>query len=146
YAGETGLYWIYLLKTVLIGAILWSSRSLIPEMRWKLTWEGLLVGAAVFVLWIKLGDAVHAAGLGSFGEWRISAKPWNPVAHYGSSSPMAALFLTVRVMGSVLLVPPMEEVFYRSFIYRYLVRPDFQSVSLGHFAWMPFLGTLLLFL
>ena len=58
---------------------------------------------------------------------------------------MAALFLTVRVIGSVLVVPPMEEVFYRSFIYRYLVRPDFQSVSLGHFAWMPFLITSLLF-
>src|ERR1041384_5103733 len=84
YAGETGHYWIYLLKTALVGAILWNSRALIPEMRWKLTWEALIVGAAVFVLWIKLGDVIRAAGLGSFGEWHITGKAWNPVVSYGA--------------------------------------------------------------
>jgi len=145
YAGETGLYWIYLVKTILVGAILWKSRSLIPEMRWKLSWEGLVVGVAVFVLWIKLGDAVHAAGLGSFGEWHISGKPWNPAAHYGASPPIATLFLAVRVIGSVLLVPPMEEVFYRSFVYRYIKSPNFESVPLGQFFWTPFVLTSVLF-
>src|SRR5947208_1011151 len=78
YAPETGQYWIYLAKTLLVGAILWNSRPVIQEMRWKISWEALIVGAAVFVLWIKLGDAVRVAGLGSFGEWRISGKAWNP--------------------------------------------------------------------
>jgi CAAX prenyl protease-like protein len=45
----------------------------------------------------------------------------------------------VRVLGSALVVPPLEEVFYRSFIYRYLAKADFQSVPLGAFAWVPFL-------
>ena len=121
YAGETGQYWIYLLKTVVAGAILWSSRSLLPEMRWKLTWEALVVGVIVFLVWIKLGDIIRASGFGSFGEWRISGKAWNPAAHYGSHSPMAGFFLAVRVVGSVLVVPPMEEVFYRSFWTSFLI-------------------------
>jgi len=145
YAGETGQYWIYLLKTVLVGAILWNSRALISEMRWKISLEALIVGAAVFVLWIKLGDAVRAIGLGSFGEWRISGKPWNPPASYGSGSMMAGLFLLVRVVGSVLVVPPMEEVFYRSFVYRYIRNPHFESVPLGGFFWVPFVITSVLF-
>ncbi|HMC28133.1 MAG TPA: CAAX prenyl protease-related protein [Verrucomicrobiae bacterium] len=145
YAGETGQYWIYLLKTVVAGAILWSSRSLIPEMRWKLSWEGLAVGAAVFLVWIKLGDIIRAAGFGSFGEWRISAKSWNPAAHYGSNSPVAEFFLAVRVIGSVLVVPPMEEVFYRSFVYRYIRSPNFEALPLGQFFWAPFLITSVLF-
>lgn len=145
YAGATGLYWIYLVKTILVGAILWSSRSLIPEMQWKRSWEGLLVGVAVFVLWIKLGDAFRAVGLGSFGEWRFSGRSWIPVADYGSNSLMVPFFLAVRIIGSVLVVPPMEEVFYRSFIYRYIRNPNFESVPLGQFAWMPFIVTSLLF-
>jgi len=145
YIGDPARYWLYLVKTVLAGAILWNSRSLIPEMRWKLSWEGLLVGAAVFVLWVKLGDVVRALGLGSFGEWRIKDTLWNPPAHYGSSSVIAAFFLAVRVLGSALVVPPMEEVFYRSFVYRYIRNPNFQSVPLGQFFWTPFLITSALF-
>ena len=39
----------------------------------------------------------------------------------------------------------MEEVFYRSFVYRYIRNPNFQSVPLGQFFWTPFLITSALF-
>ena len=37
-------------------------------------------------------------------------------------------------------MPPLEEVFYRSFLYRYLIRADFQSVPLSKFNWIAFLA------
>ena len=55
------------------------------------------------------------------------------------------MFIAVRVLGSSLVVPPLEEVFFRSFVYRYLFQPDFLSVPLGRFAWTPFLLTSILF-
>ena len=44
-----------------------------------------------------------------------------------------------------MVVPPLEEVFYRSFLYRYLVKPDFMAIPLGVFVWMPFILTAVVF-
>jgi len=114
-------------------------------MRWNVSWEAVLVGVGVFVLWVKLGDIMRAAGLGAFGEWRVSGRSWNPAAKFGAGSTAAIFFLFVRLVGSTLVVPPMEEVFFRSFLYRYIARPDFQSVAIGQFLWTPFVVTSLLF-
>src|SRR5262249_45354781 len=49
------------------------------------------------------------------------------------------------IAGSTLIVPPLEEVFYRSFLYRYLIRPDIQAVSLHAFRMHSFIITSVLF-
>ena len=41
-------------------------------------------------------------------------------------SALAWLFVVVRTLGSSLVVPPLEEVFFRSFLYRYLITPEFE--------------------
>jgi CAAX prenyl protease-like protein len=145
WVGQAGIYWVYLLKTLVTGAILWTIRPLIAEMRWNLSWEGVLVGVAVFLIWVKLGDVIRLAGFGSFGEWKVTGKTWNPGAHFGVGSSAAIFFVIVRLLGSSLVVPPMEEVFFRSFVYRFIAKPDFQSIPLGQFLWIPFLVTSLLF-
>ena len=48
---------------------------------------------------------------------------------------LAWFFITVRILGSALVVPPIEEIFYRSFLYRYIGQSDFQSIPLNHFNW-----------
>ncbi len=40
-------------------------------------------------------------------------------------------FLVVRLMGLVILVPLMEEIFWRSFLIRWAVREDFRAVPIG---------------
>lgn len=145
YVGSSGAYWVYVFKTAVGAALLWAVWPLVLEMRWKVSWEAIVVGVGVFVLWIALGPLMRAAGLGSFGEWKASGQIWNPLAHYGASSGLAIFIIIVRFLGSTLVVPPMEEVFFRSLFYRYLVKPDFQSVPLGQFYWMPFIVTSLVF-
>ena len=49
--------------------------------------------------------------------------------------------MVTRILGSTLVVPPLEEVFYRSFLYRYIAKPDFLSVPLNRFLLWPFLAT-----
>ena len=58
---------------------------------------------------------------------------------------MAWFFCAVHILGMTLVVPPIEEIFYRSFLYRYIAAKDFLSVSLGRFLPVPFLVTALVF-
>lgn len=51
----------------------------------------------------------------------------------------------VRLAGAALVVPLMEELFWRSFLLRWLVRPDFRRVSLGTFTVQSFLIATVLF-
>jgi CAAX protease family protein len=151
--GGGARYWIYLLKTVLGAWMIYAVRPVIPEMRWKLSGGAVMVGVAVFVLWVGLDPLYPKAavlwtkvGLGhSKGAAERVAAEWNPFAQFGAKSALSWFFVVVRLLGSSLVVPPLEEVFFRSFLYRYLVRPDFRSVSLATFAPLPFLITALVF-
>lgn len=135
--GEATKYWIYLIKTVLGAGMLWSLRGAITEMRWKFSWLGVTVGVVVFGLWVGL-DA-HYPKLGN------AVAAWNPYAVFGKESSQALFFVLVRVVGSSLVVPPLEEVFYRSLICRWIERAEFLAVPLGRFSWKPFFATALLF-
>ncbi len=135
--GEASRYWLYLAKTVLGAGMLWMVWPYVNEMRWKISVEGVAVGILVFVLWIGLDNFYPKFGKAEPG--------WNPHGQFGSGSMLAWLFLSFRLMGSALVVPPLEEVFYRSFVYRYIIRPDFQSVPIGEFKWSAFLITSIVF-
>jgi hypothetical protein len=151
--GEGGRYWIYLLKTLLGAWMIWVMRSAITEMRWRLSWEAVVVGAAVFALWVaidpfypKSTELLAKAGLSrNKSAVELGAAQWNPFTYFGAGSMMGWFFVMVRLLGSSLVVPPLEEVFFRSFLYRYLARADFQSVPLGTVATVPFLVTALAF-
>ena len=135
--GESSRYWVYLIKTIVGAWLVWSMRPVVEEMKWKLSWAAVAAGVAVFFVWVGLNDFYPKLGQGE--------KPWNPHAEFGHGSTLAWMFIVVRVAGSSLVVPPLEEVFYRSFLYRYIVKPDFQSVPLGTFTWAPFLITSAIF-
>ena len=144
--GEAGRYWFYLAKTVAGAAMLWAVRPFIAEMKWKITWEAIVVGVAVFIMWAGLDTALVKLGFAnSYPKMKLTGAAWNPHAHFGDGTALAWFFIAVRLLGSTLIVPPLEEVFFRSFLYRYLAKPDFQSVSLSLFAWTPFLVTSLIF-
>jgi uncharacterized protein len=143
---QAGRYWCYLAKTVVVAWMLWVFRRAIPEMRWRFTWEAIVVGVAVFVMWIGLVPLLERVGINA--SWAVR-KPadnpfWNPLTFF--DSPLLGWFLVmVRILGSTFVVPPMEEVFYRSLVYRYIANPDFRTVPIGRFLWMPFIITSVMF-
>jgi len=148
--GEASRYWFYLAKTLVGAWLIWEMRPFVSEMRWAMSWEAVVVGVAVFAawvgisgewttqnsLWVKLGIS-HAAPK--------AAPLWNPNDQFDSGSALAWLFIATRILGSTFIVPPLEEVFYRSFLYRYIAKPDFQSVPLNQFLPLPFLATAAVF-
>lgn len=150
YFGEEGRYWLYLAKTLVGAWMLWMVRAVVQEMRWKVSWEAVVAGVVVFVVWIGLDRIVPTQQelwikLGLSKAPSTPTPAWNPFAQFGHGAELAWFFVFVRILGSSLIVPPLEEVFYRSFLYRWIARPDFASVPLGQFAWKPFLITALIF-
>ncbi len=134
---EASRYWLYLTKTIVGVGMLWMVWPYISEMRWKISAEAVIVGVVVFGLWVGL-DGLYP----KFGE---SDPGWNPHEQFGVRTALAWFFIFVRIICVTLIVPPLEEVFYRSFVYRFIIRPDFQSVPIGEFRWSAFLITSIAF-
>ena len=130
-------YWLYLVKTVLGVWMIWVVRRWVPEMRWSFSLEAAIVGVFVFVLWVGLDPWYPKLGK--------AGSPWNPHLTFGQGSLIAWAFVTVRILGSTFVVPLIEEVFYRSFFYRQIIKAEFQSVPLSRLSPFAFLGTSILF-
>ena len=67
---------------------------------------------------------------------------FNPNTLDGSRSTIVTVF---RIAGAVLVVPIMEELFWRGWMIRWLVKEDFRSVPLGLFTWESLGITVVLF-
>ena len=144
--GSTSPYWAYAAKTLLGGWLLWMWRHRIPEMRWRFSLAAVGTGVAVFVMWVGLDGWFQWLGFShSYPKFGRGDGGWNPPLTFGADSALAWLAIVVRILGSSLVVPPLEEVFYRSFLYRYIAKPDFESVPIGQFLLGPFLIASVLF-
>lgn len=90
----------------------------------------ILVGVAVFVEWVLLDKWIPYPHLGS----RSGLDPFAAL----DSPLLLGLFLAVRFYNLVIMVPVMEELFWRSFLLRYLTNPDFTELAIGTFSWEAF--------
>lgn len=143
--GEDSRYWFYVAKTLVGAWMIWAVRPLIREMRWSFSWEAVAVGIGVFVMWVGI-DNLYPHLSSFFGKDTEELAPlWNPLTHFGNAPALAWFIVIVRLVGSSFVVPPLEEVFYRSFVYRYVVNPDFEKVPLNKLAWNALIITSVIF-
>jgi len=135
--GNTSIYWFYLAKTIVGAWLIWEIRPFVSEMRWAFSWEALVVGVGIFAVWV---------GLDSFyPHFTKNNSGWNPDEQFGAGSAMAWSFILIRIFGSTFIVPPLEEVFYRSFLYRYIANQNFLAVPFNCFLQLPFFVTAIFF-
>jgi CAAX prenyl protease-like protein len=135
--GTAGLA-IRLLVTAAVLA-LFSRR--VVELRPRRPVGGLLLGAAVFLVWIA-PDLL----------WPDYRRHWlfeNPITGRIPSlrdpADAGALFLVLRTLQAVVLVPVLEELFWRGWLLRWLVNPNFEKVSPGTYTPSSFWITAALF-
>jgi CAAX prenyl protease-like protein len=121
-------YWVFPLQTAVSGALLaqgWRS------IEWRAP-RGLLlafgVGATAFALWISPHEWL------GFPARRYGFDP----EFFGASGCSYALNLGVRLLRLVVVVPLIEEIFWRGFLLRYLIDEDFTRVPFGTFSWKSF--------
>ena len=66
-------------------------------------------------------------------------------ARAGLGSAAYVVWLAFRIVGSVILVPIVEEFAFRGYLHRKLISERFESVAEGQFSWLAFVGSSVLF-
>jgi CAAX prenyl protease-like protein len=125
----------YVLKTVVVAAMLWRFRGAYTKIRWNHWWLGVIVGAVGVAQWVGM-----QLFLQRFELFQPSGEPFDPTKAFASPAAMWG-FIAVRLVGAVLVVPVMEELFWRDFLWRQILAPnDFKLAEVGEWGWAPFLG------
>lgn len=131
------LRWLYAVKisaVMLMLAIFWRHYTELRDARLGLAAAivALVAGALVLVLWVSL-DA----------DWMLIGSPdgFNPI----TNGRIDWLMVAVRIFGAALVVPVMEELFWRSFLMRWIDDADFEKVEPAKVSLKAFVVTVLLF-
>jgi CAAX prenyl protease-like protein len=134
------LYYLYPVKTFAVALLLYAYRGDYHEFSWsdlargKSSAVAVIVGIITCVMWVLTDWTLNLTG---------ASQGFDPgLLPQGA---VRILMTLTRVAGAVLVVPLMEELFWRSFLLRYIIDPDFDSVPIGRFTWGSFLCTTLLF-
>ncbi len=139
HAGWAGaqLRWLYPLKVVLVVICLtffWRLYSELrgPRLGLAAILEALAVGALVWVLWINLSAPWMVVGTAAGFDPRTGGQIDWPVA-------------MLRLAGATLMVPLMEELFWRSFLLRWIAAAGFLNVKPARAGFKGFIVTVVLF-
>lgn len=135
------LQYLYPVKVVAVSALLIWFRHQYHELKLRqlailpYLVISCLCGLIVFLLWVQMDFFVHPLGTTTQG--------FNPLLYENRAERI--FMITMRLAGAVLVVPVMEELFWRSFFIRYLINPNFTKVPIGQLTWPAFFMTTLLF-
>lgn len=115
--GKEELRWLYPVKVLAVVAVLaWGWRSYAELRDWRLGWGtaawSVAAGLVVLVLWINLDAGWMQVGGAAGYDPRTGGRiDW--------------LLVALRIAGAALVVPVMEELFWRSFLMRWIAATDF---------------------
>ncbi|MFS2026643.1 CAAX prenyl protease-related protein [Massilia sp. CT11-137] len=134
---QDALRWLYPAKIALVALLLALSWRQYKELsRFHLAplhaLTALATGVLVLVLWISLDAGWMVFGSPSGFDPRVGGRvDW--------------LLVAIRIAGAALVVPVMEELFWRSFLMRWVDAPDFESVEPSQLSIKSFVITVVLF-
>ncbi len=129
------LTWLYPLKTFIVAIALFLCWKAYEPFRPKYHISAMVVGLFALILWV-LSE-------GYLPTIRTDASPFVP---FDQMAPIQAyIWITIRLMGATIVVPIMEELFWRGFLIRWIINTDFKRVEIGQFSWTSFIITSILF-
>lgn len=102
----------------------------------------ILLGIGVFVLWV----APDFLAPGYRDHWLLqNALTGRVESSFPVEARTDAVAITFRALRAIVIVPIVEELFWRGWLMRWLVDMDFKRVPLGHVTPYAFIATALLF-
>lgn len=130
------------LRILVLGGVLWFFSRDVIELHSEHLLASCGLGILVFVIWI-LPDAL-------FPHYRESIVFQNGItgslhSSLSNQSRLDPFILGVRCLRAVLLVPIIEELFWRAWLMRWLISPRFDDVRLGTYNLQSFALTAILF-
>jgi CAAX prenyl protease-like protein len=132
----------YVLREIVTVALLVLGWRHYTKIRWNGWWLGVIVGVIGVFQWVGMQLWLQRTGISLFQPGK---DPFNPFAAF--ESPAASWgFVAVRMIGAVIVVPVMEELFWRDFLWREIIAPnDFKLAKVGEFEWPAYLGVAVAF-
>ncbi|HTU47911.1 MAG TPA: CAAX prenyl protease-related protein [Bryobacteraceae bacterium] len=134
--------WEAPLRVVLLGAVCfvcWPREITVWPSHWL---ASIGIGAAVFLLWIAPDLLIPGyRDLPLFSN-AVVGHAHLPLAAPGLHTPW---MLTWRTARAVVVVPVIEELFWRAWLMRWLINTDFRRVPLGAYSPLSFWLTAILF-
>jgi CAAX prenyl protease-like protein len=116
--------WVYGLSVLLVSGCMlffWRDYAELARSTWPGARELLLavvVGVVVFVLWVNLAE-----------PWMMLGEATASFHPVDSEGRIEWGLVAVRWVGAALMVPVMEELFWRSFLMRWVDNPDFEKID-----------------
>jgi CAAX prenyl protease-like protein len=104
----------------------------LPYIRWRPSapLQSIGIGIAVFLIWVAPDRLFHYRHHWLFDNGVMGSA----TSSIPANLQITAWFLLTRTLGSVLVVPIIEELFWRGWLMRWLINPDFEKVPLGKYA------------
>jgi len=134
-------YWVFPIQTIVCGALVWK---LSPRIEFRpLTGFGFatIIGLLALVIWVLPQEVFGPQAL--FGKQSLLVLPartdgFDPYV-FGTTGWPCWTTLILRLIRMSVVVPLVEEIFWRGFLLRFLVNEDFARVPFGTFTWRSFL-------
>jgi CAAX prenyl protease-like protein len=134
--------WEHPLRVAFLSAILYIFSRKVIDFRVRSPLLTISVGVAVFVLWI----APDLLFPGYRQHWLFqNALTGTMSSSIAEEHRTSGLALTFRLIRAAVLVPIIEELFWRAWLFRWLQSPNFHSIPLGAWTWSSMLTTAVLF-
>jgi CAAX prenyl protease-like protein len=134
--------WEYPLRVVLLSAILFVFSRQVIDLRTRSLAASIALGTGVFVLWIGPDTLFPAYRNHWLFQNAVTGTLTSSLASEHRTDWIALVFRTIR---AAILVPIIEELFWRAWMMRWLISPRFEAVPLGAFSWSSMVITAVLF-
>jgi len=132
----------YPLRIVILAIVLWVFSRNVIDLRCSQTLWTILLGVAVFAIWVA-PDILFPA----YRQYWLFQN--SMLGHLNNKAPSEVLtspiVLWSRIIRAVVLVPILEELFWRGWLMRWIISPRFQEVKLGSYSTAAFWITAVLF-
>jgi len=118
----------YVAKTIVVAILLFLLWRHYTKIRWTYWWLGIVMGIVGVVQWVGMENGL----LRLFPNYpRVTVEPFNPTHAFSSTCQMWS-FIAIRWAAASLVVPVMEELFWRDFLWRSVAAPgDFRLAEVG---------------
>ncbi len=125
------MHFLYSVKIVSCGLLIYYLfKDCQNEIIGKVDVQSILLGVLVFIVWIY--PLLHLGVIKN-------------ISNVNPDGLMFYFIFIVRLTGSCIVIPILEELFFRSFLMRFLINQDFLKVELGAYNFVSFWGTVIVF-
>ena len=131
----------YVARTIIVAVLLVLFWRHYTKIRWDYWWLGAIVGVIGIFQWVPMQLWLQNNVEFFHVTPEEMTEAFNPFRDVPGPPAAVWAFIAVRLIGAVLVVPVMEELFWRDFLWRQILAPnDFKLARVGEWHWAPYLG------